>query len=377
MNVFDFLVDDDTPNGSRASLLPPADPVPSPSAPPPSAGPQVVAVLEPPHPLREVVGRNESRETLGESRYAENGYHYGEGPVPVLQEPRYTYLTPAPHHPHPYGPDRTRYRHDDAAAGRGHPKDRKRKRVQLEDLQLITTTQPPARPAEADAIMTDAPPILHSGLTGGLKGLLARTSDYPPSPDYSSGADARGEASPGSPLKRSKRHLTRTMPITTLISTRRRSAADGPHRLTKHSPLQPAHRRPHRTRAHHHHDDAPAGERAGSRKLKTIKYRPERESRETHEGGGGGAANQQQLVLYRGRVDLFMSFITKGPESEKGCSMNKVLKRYHRERSGGGGGGGVGRMEEEKELWKSLRVRRNERGEIVLFSPAQEDVVMN
>jgi cell growth-regulating nucleolar protein len=55
-----------------------------------------------------------------------------------------------------------------------------------------------------------------------------------------------------------------------------------------------------------------------------------------------------------------MSYITKGPESERGCSINKVLKRYHRERDG--------RDDEDKELWKSLRVRRNSRGEIVLFA---------
>ena len=60
-----------------------------------------------------------------------------------------------------------------------------------------------------------------------------------------------------------------------------------------------------------------------------------------------------------------MSFITKGPESENGCSLNKALKRYHRER--GERGLGLGKAEEEKELWKSLRFRRNERGEIVLI----------
>jgi len=80
------------------------------------------------------------------------------------------------------------------------------------------------------------------------------------------------------------------------------------------------------------------------------------------------------------RASLFLSLITKGPESERGCSINKVLKRYHRERDiraegehregrdgrdseGRDGGGGP-----SKELWKGLRLRRNSRGEVVLFT---------
>jgi cell growth-regulating nucleolar protein len=45
--------------------------------------------------------------------------------------------------------------------------------------------------------------------------------------------------------------------------------------------------------------------------------------------------------------------------------MNKALKRYHRERTASGDG--LGKLTEEKELWRSLRLRKNERGEIVLF----------
>ncbi|KAK5110038.1 hypothetical protein LTR16_005669, partial [Cryomyces antarcticus] len=61
-----------------------------------------------------------------------------------------------------------------------------------------------------------------------------------------------------------------------------------------------------------------------------------------------------------GRAALFMSFVNKGPDSKRGCSINKALKRYHRE---------VGKDdEEEKALWRSLRLRRNSRGEIVLFA---------
>ena len=67
--------------------------------------------------------------------------------------------------------------------------------------------------------------------------------------------------------------------------------------------------------------------------------------------------------MYRSQAELFLSFVTKGPESESGCSINKALKRYHRER----GEHGADKTEAEKELWKSLRLRRNERGEVVLL----------
>jgi cell growth-regulating nucleolar protein len=66
------------------------------------------------------------------------------------------------------------------------------------------------------------------------------------------------------------------------------------------------------------------------------------------------------------RADLFMSFINKGPDSERGMSVNKALKRYHRERNDHWDRASS-KAEEEKELWKNLRLKRNDRGEIVLF----------
>lgn len=318
VNVFDFLVDEDTPNASKTDI----------------AADELVHVAEAVPPdangrLRHVSRQNASTETFGESRYSQLGFHYGDGPVPIAQHERHVYLTPASQQTH----DGVLYRTGDGHGGNS--KDRKRKRVQVEELQISKLQQ---HTAEGDHVMTDAPPVLHSGLTGGLNRLLSRPGDYPPSPDYSS-AD-RGGASPGSPLKRSKR-FSATNGVTALVSTRKRSGsahrADG-HRLHK------SHRRSHR----HRHDEP---ERP-ARKIKTIKYRAENELSQT----------QNQLVVYRSRAELFMSFVNKGPESEKGCSINKALKRYHRER-----GGNLGKGEEERELWKSLRLRRNERGEIVLF----------
>jgi cell growth-regulating nucleolar protein len=60
-----------------------------------------------------------------------------------------------------------------------------------------------------------------------------------------------------------------------------------------------------------------------------------------------------------------MSFVNKGPDSERGVSINKALKRYHREKGIREGGE---KEDEDKELWKGLRLRRNSRGEVVLFA---------
>jgi cell growth-regulating nucleolar protein len=66
-----------------------------------------------------------------------------------------------------------------------------------------------------------------------------------------------------------------------------------------------------------------------------------------------------------------MSFITKGPDSERGMSVNKALKRFHRERQEYNERV-PSKTDEEKELWKDLRLRRNDRGEVVLFfAPAE------
>jgi cell growth-regulating nucleolar protein len=65
----------------------------------------------------------------------------------------------------------------------------------------------------------------------------------------------------------------------------------------------------------------------------------------------------------RARAEAFLSVVRKGPESEKGYSINKALKRWHRDVGSGSGP----KHDEEKELWKSLRLKRNERGEVVVF----------
>ena len=93
------------------------------------------------------------------------------------------------------------------------------------------------------------------------------------------------------------------------------------------------------------------------------------------------------------RAESFLAYITKGPDSSRGCSMNKALKRWHRDGAGtlnemasAAGSSEVGtttaaaaaaaaaatarsKEDEQKELWKALRLRKNDRGEIVVFLP--------
>ncbi|GJC84020.1 UPF0743 protein C215.06c [Colletotrichum liriopes] len=103
------------------------------------------------------------------------------------------------------------------------------------------------------------------------------------------------------------------------------------------------------TKKHSHHHHRSDGEKAP----KLIEYRPG--SRDSKKGEDGD--DEGQMIVYRPRADLFL---------ERGCSMNKALKRFHRERSSSEDS--LGKLSEEKELWRSLRMRRNDRGEIVLFT---------
>jgi cell growth-regulating nucleolar protein len=100
----------------------------------------------------------------------------------------------------------------------------------------------------------------------------------------------------------------------------------------------------------HHKSDA-------EKESKLIEYRPQ---------SADGKDADGQLVVFKPRSELFLGMCTKGPDSERGYSMNKALKRFHRERTSSSSS--LGKVMEEKELWRSLRMRRNDRGEIVLFS---------
>jgi cell growth-regulating nucleolar protein len=208
-------------------------------------------------------------------------------------------------------------------------KDKKRKRLHVDTH---------------DQIMTDAPPVLHSGLTGGLSKLMTRPAVFPPSPDYSGGDAAE---TPASPLKKSRHSKTgkasrveaignSLMAIISTGSTKTKTKTKTKRRHTS-STKKTSHRA-----------------RIEGKDTKLIEY---------HKDEDG---NDKAMVLFKPRAEHFLSFVNKGPESERGCSMNKALKRYHRERVDQGNNN-LSKLMEEKELWRSLRLKKNDRGEIVLF----------
>jgi cell growth-regulating nucleolar protein len=273
--------------------------------------------------------------------YTQQGYSYGEDPVLVKEALRIEYITPGPKSRHNESKTSSHYPNDSQKQST----DKKRKRLHVEELDLTAAR----RPSQEPDIDTIAPPvILHSGLTGGLNRLLSK-STFPPSPDYSN-----GDPSPISPLKRSKHTIREKDEGVSrgrngvLVKVRKRRSSDE-SRPRKHQ-------RSHHSPEHHKHDVRP--------KHKAIEDRPKRKAIEYHSQPRPDDS-QQQLVVFKTRAELFMSFVTKGPGSEQGYSVHKALKRYHRER--GEQGLGLEKVDEEKELFKHLRLKRNDRGEVVVF----------
>ncbi|ATY60182.1 Zinc finger domain-containing LYAR-type [Cordyceps militaris] len=275
-NVFDYLVSTgQTPNASHVDLV------------------------------KDIPAESEST-TLVRFRHDTDGYldddepfvQYSTGPVPTA-----AYVTP--------GPKTERRRSKD-----GDKKDKKRKRLHID--------------VAGDEEMTDAPPVLHSGLTGNLKSLMR----FPPSPDYSGDA---AEATPASPLKKSKHtkhsksgHGNSILDMITGGSKKSKKSKD---------------------KKHHHH-----------RRSKS----PKSPKRLEFNKDAAKSEMEGQMIIFKPRADIFLGFVNKGPESDRGCSMNKALKRYHRERKSLGATDS--KVKDEKELWRSLRLRKNDRGEIVVFA---------
>ena len=291
VNVFDFLVNA-TPTASNISL--------------PATAP--IELSEDTQLVRFDYEANSQLEKIDEDAMVQ----YGTGPVPT------NFQTPAP----------KVLRKKSKDSEKDLKKDKKRKRLHV----------------DTDQIMQDAPPVLHSGLTGGLNRLMSRPSVFPPSPDYSGGDVAE---TPASPLKKSKskHHKSRPEHIGNSLMAMI-TAGSKPAKTKKRKSTSTSTKKKHTKRIE------------GAKEPKMIEYRPG--SKDSKDGGG-----HNQMVIFKPRAEQFFSYINKGPESERGCSINKVLKRYHRERNASTG---VSKLVEEKELWRTLRVRKNERGEIVLFS---------
>ncbi|KAK3942191.1 hypothetical protein QBC46DRAFT_257040 [Diplogelasinospora grovesii] len=308
-NVFDFLVGNPTPNASSLSLPGRAPPVQ------PSEDNQLV---------RFDYEANGPLDTFDMEEDNSSMVQYGTGPVPTT-----AFETPAP----------KAERKSKKEGEKELKKDKKRKRLHV----------------ETDQIMTDAPPVLHSGLTGGLNRLMSRPSVFPPSPDYSGGDVAE---TPASPLKKSKhsKHHKSSRPEMSLGNSLMAMIAGPPKPKTKKRKSSTT-ATSSKTKKH----DREQKRIEAPKEPKLLEYRPgSKDSKD-----GNNSSTGREMVVFKPRAEHFLSFINKGPESERGCSVNKALKRYHRERSESGAS--LSKLMEEKELWRSLRMKKNDRGEIVLF----------
>ncbi|KAM0794353.1 hypothetical protein BDR22DRAFT_876219 [Usnea florida] len=327
INVFDFLVSGDTPNASKTSL---------------EETKESLKMVEQ-TPSNDGNTRRDAGLGIYDGAYERNGFSYGTEPVPVAKErSKVEYFTPASKSLHMQNQSTDSLYNVEDSERRS--TDKKRKRVQAEEPDFTTARRPDH---ESDLIMADAPPaVLHSGLTGGLGRLLTK-SKFSPRSELSD-----DDPDPPSPVKRTikpasikdKSRGRKAEPVLVKVSKRRSSDESRPrkHRRSHH----------HESDKHTHHDHRP--------KRKAIEYHTQSSHTTNH-----SHHQQQQLILFKTRAELFSSFVTKGPDSEQGYSLHKALKRYHRER--GEEGLGMEKADEERELFKALRLRRNDRGEIVVF----------
>ncbi|KAF2708552.1 hypothetical protein K504DRAFT_455527 [Pleomassaria siparia CBS 279.74] len=402
VNVFDFLEASETPNASRVQF--PESHMIEDSIPP--AYEEEESAVPPQVTVTDVLKFQVTAED--DKHYADDGFVYGTDPIRPTserhesaynlrpQESDYKFTTPAPKAKHL----RTKSRDKDYESTT-QKSDRKRKRNSPAELDL---TEARAQ-LQRDIIMAEDPPSLHSGLTGGLNRLLTRP-EFPPSPDYSGDYV---ENSPLSPMKRAKqgasKAFARAQKDFEVMKEKERKAELKAQLAREKEEKKERERGRDRERKERkastalvkikpkikRRDDsalASRRQREGERRRRrqyssSLSPEPERKTVkaiEYHRSDSHSPApekNNAMIVRPNGdvaaldtgvaaRAELFMSFINKGPESERGMSVNKTLKRYHRERYDRWDHE-MGKAEEEKELWKSLRLKKNDRGEVVVF----------
>ncbi|EPE06768.1 lyar-type c2hc zinc finger protein [Ophiostoma piceae UAMH 11346] len=322
VNVFDFLDTSATPNASNLAL-------------PQGVNPQNVRYDYDDNDVNAYLEANNEYAVAGKQQLV----HY-DAAASMAATNAVQFQTPAPaNRERERERERERKKKSDKEA-----KDKKRKRLFLEIN---------------DQVMTDAPPVLHSGLTGGLSRMSTKRGDFPPSP---ASADT-----PASPLKKtksskhkSKRHSSDSAPATSngLFSILTAGSKKSKKRKDRRSSSPSGEKKKHRSSRHKDSKDSKdSKDKKDAPKL--LEYHPAEKKDDSTAAAAG------QMIVYKPRADLFLSFVNKGPESDRGCSMNKALKRFHRERSASGKS--LAKPAEEKELFRSLRLRKNDRGEIVIF----------
>ncbi|KKA28642.1 hypothetical protein TD95_001876 [Thielaviopsis punctulata] len=203
---------------------------------------------------------------------------------------------------------------------------------------------------------TTARPGLHTGLTSGLNNMMV-LSNMPPSPE-SSGADSSSRQ-PAGPIKKSKHKDPGFLEALT-------HAAVGKSKSSK-SKSDKSKSKKSKSDKKASSSSAAASQRQRHHKktaTKLLEYNKTSDDKKVND------SSNSHVVLYdQNKAQAFLSIAST--DSQHGYSFNKALKRYHREV--GKNKSGSAKMLTEKELFKQLRVRVNERGEMVLFVQEKEE----
>ena len=362
-------------------------------------------------------GYRNNEERVHSQDYTENGFSYGTEPV----NPRpyndvnpssasLDFMTPIARATklRLEGKDRPSVGHSRQNSG----SEKKRKRGQTDP----NGTDTPMADVDGQLVTAEnTPSVKHSGLTGGLNKMMSEENEafpFPKSPPHDERDRMRDRdrgsrraekyEEPASPLKKSrfskddpglgisiKGRAVKALSMVggallpppqqepnTSKTRRRASSSDHDRNHDRGREGEKRERKKHKVHRHNgtasgniRHDrrrGSDASPEAQRRKLKAIDYRKHSESGSDSEDDR--KKDTSQMVVFgaeekqRRRCNLFLSNIP-GADSEKGYSIHKALKRWHKQSDVKSS---TFKVEEEQELWRGLRLRKNDRGEIVV-----------
>jgi cell growth-regulating nucleolar protein len=290
--------------------------------------------------------------------YQTNGYTYGSGPVPSAiarfdsfygksddKDGTSAFETPAPR--------KTRNGKQAVIETSSSlvKRSTKRKRAHVDDLDL-------SKSGPSDVVMKDAAkdtPAAHSGLTGGIKGLWSRAF---PSPE---------DIGPSSPVKRSRADPGRRERRVRRKSDSDREKEDRKRKKHKSSDESKTKDKKHERRTSRKRSRSPGVTKQRALSLSPANGHPQKKQmksieyhQETEDLSRALVPTKKHEVHHAPTtksVDTFLSCLVKGAEKEEGVSFQKALQRWNRQ-------GGSRNL--EKELWKELKVRCNDNGELVI-----------
>ncbi|KAJ5729244.1 uncharacterized protein N7483_003752 [Penicillium malachiteum] len=386
VNVFDYLVTEETPNASKTSLAPPKEQM--------SMVKEAPSLFKASTSLAKLDAKSDDEGNY-DIAYEENGFSYGADPIPPSMYPSNVpndsteFVTPAP--------KKKKDRRKEEKRAPGSVSEKKRKRGQEE------TFNSPQQDIDTD--MMDAPssvinnagtPILnHSGLTGGLNRMMRSPShELDDTPAHGS-PHGNGDPGLGITIKNRAERLVSSMFGGTgsvisassdqgsrpVVRSRRGSDSSGDVQLEVRK------KKSHRTRtasdnlgesrkSKRKSSNPTDGDRP-SRRLKQTDDDPHHDNHEVTVYRQSKPPARAEDVMPRELAGHFLSLVSR--DTERGCSVHKALKRFHRDFTDGyvadrsrdnrrSHANHECRSEDEKDLWRALRLRRNDRGEIVVFA---------